>query len=486
MSTRYDAVVVGSGPNGLTAAVLLARQGLRVRVLEAEPDAGGGLRTRPLTLPGYQHDLCSAIHPTAVLSPVFGALGLEVEWAPFSTSIGHPIDERRSVVSHRSLDAAADALGRDGAAYRRLVAPFVTCDLFEDVLAPPLRVPRHPLLFARFGLTGLRSARSLAQRFATPEARALIAGCAAHSILPLEAAGTAAMALVFLASTHLVDWPCVRGGSGALAAALVNALLRAGGEIELGRRVTSLDELPPHRVALFDTSPRALSAIAGHALPARTHRAFQRYRYGPGVFKVDFALEAPIPWRHEGLAEASTVHVGGTFEEVADSERAMWAGPTDREHTERPFLIVCQQSHQDSTRAPPGRHTGYAYCHVPAGSTADHLPAVMAQLERHAPGFSSRVLATRVSGPAALEAENANLIGGAIAGGATTLAQVFARPTLRLDPYRTPNPRIFLCSASTPPGGGVHGMCGYWAARSALRALGVKGDLGAPRRAALR
>lgn len=470
--SAVDAVVVGSGPNGLAAAVALARAGHSVHVIEGAESVGGGLRTVASTLPGFLHDECSAIHPTGVLSPYLRTLPLGdhgLEWVRSPHSFGHPLDDGRAIVSERSLDAMVERLGGDGPVYRRLVRPFVDAgpDLFKDILAPFARIPHRPFLFARFGLRGLLPASWLSRRFDSDAGRALVAGCAAHSILPLDFWGTGAMALVFMISTHLEDWPCARGGSAAIGNALESLLKASGGTIETGRWVRSLADLPPHRVVLFDTTPRALSSIAGDALPSGFRARLTHFHYGPGVFKVDFALDGPIPWRAPELAGASTVHVGGTFAEIAASERAMWDGTAH----ERPFLIVCQQSHVDRTRAPDGKQTGYAYCHVPAGSTVDMTPAIIRQIERYAPGFRDRILAQHSTSPAAFEAMNPNLIGGAITGGAATLWQLFARPTLRLNPYTTPNPKLFLCSGSTPPGGGVHGMSGYWAARAAMKAL---------------
>ena len=467
-----DAVVVGSGPNGLAAAVALARAGHSVHLIEGAETIGGGLRTVANTLPGFAHDECSAIHPTGVLSPFLRELPLAehgLEWVRFAHSFGHPLDGGRAIVSERSLDAMVHRLGVDGRAYRSLVKPFVDAgpDLFKDLLAPFARIPHRPVLFARFGLKGLLPASWLSRRFETDEGRALVAGCAAHSILPLDFWGTGAMAMVFLISMHLEDWPCARGGSAAIGDALASLLKASGGTIETGRWVRSLADLPPHRVALFDTTPRALSAIVGDALPGGFRRRLANFRYGPGVFKVDYALDGPIPWRAPELAGASTVHVGGTLAEIAASERAMWDGvPHDR-----PFLIVCQQSSNDRTRAPDGKQTGYAYCHVPSGYTVDMTAAITRQIERYAPGFQDRILAQHSTSPAAFEAMNPNLIGGAITGGAATLWQLIARPTLRLNPYSTPNPSLFLCSGSTPPGGGVHGMSGYWAAQAAMKAL---------------
>ncbi|HEX4418908.1 MAG TPA: NAD(P)/FAD-dependent oxidoreductase [Kofleriaceae bacterium] len=466
-----DAVVIGAGPNGLAAAVHLARSGASVLVLEAEREIGGGTRTAELTLPGFHHDRCSAVHPMAILSPWLRQLPLAdhgLTWIQPPASVAHPLDDGPAVLLRRSLADTTEQLAGDARSYRRLVAPMLRDPhgLYADALAP-LGLPRHPLLMLRFGLRGLRSATGLARRFATPQARALFAGCAAHSILPLDRALTAAVGLMFLIAGHVEDWPIAAGGSAAIPRALAGVLAAAGGRIETGVRVRALADLPAARAYLFDTSPAQLAAIAGPVLPRRYLRRLGRYRYGPGVFKLDWALDGPIPWRDPRCLEASTVHLGGTLEELAAAEAAVWRG----DHPERPFVLLCQQSQFDPARAPAGRHTGYAYCHVPAGSAVDQTAQIERQVERFAPGFRDRILARHVTAPADFERDNPNYVGGAVTGGVADLFQLFTRPVARLDPYATPNPRIYLCSASTPPGGGIHGMCGYHAARSALRRL---------------
>jgi phytoene dehydrogenase-like protein len=467
-----DAVIIGAGPNGLAAAVHLAQSGASVLVLEAASEIGGGTRTGELTLPGFHHDRCSAVHPMAILSPWLRRLPLAehgLTWIQPPASVAHPLDAQPAVLLRRSLGDTARELGGDARAYRRLIEPFLADPhgFLADALAP-LGLPRHPLLMLRFGLRGLRSATGLARRFAGTPARALLAGCAAHSILPLERSITAAVALMFLLTGHVEDWPVPAGGSHAIPRALASVLAASGGRIETGVRVRSLADLPASRVYLFDTSPAQLAEIAGPILPARYVRRLRRYRYGPGVFKLDWALDGAIPWLDPRCLEASTVHVGGTLEEIAAAEAAVWRG----EHPDRPFVLVCQQSQFDPMRAPPGKHTGYAYCHVPSGSTIDLTTHIERQIERFAPGFRERILARHVTTPHDLERDNPNYVGGAITGGVADLFQLFARPVARLDPYTTPNPRVFLCSASTPPGGGVHGMCGYHAARAAIRRIG--------------
>jgi phytoene dehydrogenase-like protein len=467
-----DVVVVGSGPNGLAAAVALAQAGLGVLVLEGHDEPGGGMRTAELTLPGFHHDVCSGCHPMGVLSPFFRTLPLEAHglaWARPAASVAHPLEGEPAVVLERSLVETARGLGEDARAYERLLAPFVEDPhgLLEDVLAP-LRVPRHPLRMMRFGLAGMRSAAGLARaRFRGRRAQALLAGCAAHSVLPLERAITAAVGLVFCVTGHAEDWPVARGGSAAIARALAGVLAAHGGRIETGRWVRGLADLPPARAYLFDTSPEQLAQVAGPVLPAGYVRRLRRYRYGPAVFKLDWALDGPIPWTDPRVLRASTVHVGGTLEEVSASEAAVWRG----EAPARPFTLVIQQSALDSTRAPEGKHTGYAYCHVPARCPVDMTPAIEAQIERFAPGFRDRILARHATSPADLERYNPANVGGAITGGVADLAQLFARPVARWCPYATPNPRFFIGSASTPPGGGVHGMCGYHAARAILRRI---------------
>jgi phytoene dehydrogenase-like protein len=468
----YDAIVIGSGPNGLAAAITLARSQRSVLVVEAEPTIGGGARSAALTLPGFVHDICSAIHPLGVASPFFRSVNLAphgLEWIDPPAAVSHPLDDGSAAVLERSLEATGQTLGGDAAAYRDLFSPLAShaTALFEETLGP-LRPPRHPLLMLRFGLRAVRSAVGLARAwFRGPHAQALFAGLAAHSILPLDEILTAAVGLMLGVSGHAVGWPLPRGGSQRIADALAAELRRLGGEVVTGWRVAALDELPPARAYLFDTAPRHLARIASPRLPGRFRRALERLRHGPGVFKLDWALDSPIPWKAEGCRRAATVHLGGTLEEIAAGEKAVWRG----RHPERPFVLLAQQSLFDPTRAPAGKHTGWAYCHVPHGSIVDQTEAIERQVERFAPGFRERILARSVLRPADFERHNANYIGGDISGGVMDLGQLFTRPTWRLVPYSTPARDIFLCSSSTPPGGGVHGMCGYFAAQAALRTV---------------
>ena len=467
-----DAVVVGSGPNGLAAAIELAQSGASVRVLEARAEIGGGTRTAELTLPGFFHDVCSGCHPMGALSPFFRSLPLEahgLQWIHPRASVAHPLDDEPAVLLQRSLADTARELNEDAQAYTKLFAPFLREPhaLLADLLGP-LRIPKHPLRLARFGLPGLLpAAGALRVRFQGTRARALLAGCAAHSILPLERPLTAAVAMIFALTAHIEDWPVAQGGSHAISRALASYLHDLGGRVETGRQVRCLADIPPARVVLFDTSPAQLADICEALLPAGYVRRLRRYRYGPGAFKLDWALDGPIPWGDSRCLEASTVHLGGTLEEIAAAEAAVWRG----EHPERPFVLVVQQSQFDRNRAPEGKHTGYAYCHVPAGSNVDRTAVIEQQIERFAPDFRDRILARHTTRTADLERENPNYLGGAITGGVADLFQFFTRPVARLDPYSTPHPRLFICSASTPPGGGVHGMCGYFAAQSAKRRL---------------
>jgi phytoene dehydrogenase-like protein len=472
MSARPpDAIVVGSGPNGLAAAITIALAGLRVLVVEAAPTIGGGARSAELTLPGFLHDVCSAIHPLARGSPFFSRLALERHGLAFvdpPLALAHPLDDGSAAVLERSIDRTADSLGaHDGARWKALVGPLVARfhDLVGDALTLP-RLPTHPLLLARFGLRALAPAAWLARRtFRDEPARAMFAGLAAHSMLPLSApVTTSAIALILGAAAHAVGWPIARGGSQAISDALAGCARSLGGRIETSRRVTSLAELPAARAVLLDLSPRGVLEVASSELPSGYRDALAAYRYGMGSFKIDWALDGPIPWRAEACRRAGTVHVGGTLEEIAASERAT----ADGRIAERPFVLVAQQSLFDPTRAPAGRHTGWAYCHVPNGSTEDMTARIEAQIERFAPGFRDRILERRTSSPAALERYDANYVGGDVNGGAQDALQMLARPVLSLRPWATPNPRIFVCSASTPPGGGVHGMCGHSAARTAL------------------
>jgi len=465
----FDAVVVGSGPNGLSAAVSLAQYGASVLVLEAAGEIGGGTRTAQLTLPGFEHDVCSAVHTMGILSPFFRSLRLEehgLRWIVPEASVAHPLDDQPAVMMWSSVEETSGGLGADASSYRNLITPFLDNaeGFFADAIGP-LRWPRHPDLFARFGLRAMWPASSFAKwRFQQSRARALFAGCAGHSILPLDKAFTAALGLIFSIAGHVKPWPVAAGGSQAIPRALASLLHGLGGEIRTGVRVTSVQDLPAARVYLFDTSPDQLSSIAGSALPNAYLRRLARYRYGPGVFKLDWALDGPIPWRDPNCLEASTVHLGGTLEEIAAGEKTTFQG----KHPKRPYVLLCQQSQLDASRAPEGKQTGYAYCHVPGGSTVDMTEAIERQVERFAPGFKDRILARHAMNTHDFHRYNPNYVGGAITGGVADAFQLFTRPVARLDPYSTPNPRIFICSASTPPGGGVHGMCGYHAAKSAL------------------
>jgi phytoene dehydrogenase-like protein len=465
-----DAVVVGSGPNGLAAAIALARAGRSVTVYEANHDIGGGARSAELTLPGFIHDVCSAFHPMGAASPFFRRLPLAehgLQWIHPSAPLAHPLDDGTAVMLERSLDETSSGLGRDGAAYASLMGPLVDSwdDLYDEISGPIVHIPRHPFLLARFGLTALRSARALVSRFRDERAPALLGGIAAHSFLPLDHPVTAAFALTLGGSGHAVGWPIARKGSGQISRALAAQLASLGGAVITERRVQQMSDLPTARAYLFDTSPASLALIAADQLSTSYRRSLQRYRRGPGVFKLDYALEGPVPWRAAECLRAGTVHLGGTFEEIAASERETWRGG----HPERPFVLVGQQSLFDDTRAPSGKHTLWAYCHVPNGSSADMTERIEAQIERFAPGFHNRVLKRVASTPADVERENANNLGGDIANGSHARLQLLMRPRIALDPYATSARDITLCSSATPPGGGVHGMCGYHGARSALR-----------------
>jgi phytoene dehydrogenase-like protein len=464
-----DAVIVGAGPNGLTAAVVLARAGLFVEVLEAHETIGGGCRTESLTLPGYRHDVCAAIHPMGVASPIFQRLDVVnhgVRWLSASAPLAHPLDDGSVALLSRRLSAMKEVLGDDGHRWIDLLEPFVGRheQFFAEILHP-IRIPRHPMLMARFGIVALQACERIQQTFQAAPARALFAGCAAHSLLPLSAPGSASFGLVLAVAGHALDWPCAAGGSQQIVETLAALARRAGCSIRTSTPVRTLSDIPTARATVFDVTPRQLLAIAGSRLSRRYRRQLQRFVYGPGVFKIDYALTDRIPWSAAACQEAATVHLGGTAEEIARSEAAVNAGVAP----EAPFVLVAQQSHVDDSRAPHGRHTGWAYCHVPHGCEFDMTDRIERQIERFAPGFRDLILARHVISPRALHAHNSNMIGGDIGGGANTLRQFLLRPVARWNPYTTSDPSLFLCSSSTPPGGGVHGMCGYGAASAVLR-----------------
>ncbi len=466
------AAVVGSGPNGLAAALTLARAGISVEIYEGAERAGGGCRTSELTLPGFSHDVCSAVHPLLAASPFFAGEQLTgVDLMSLEVAFAHPLDGAGSVAVYRSVSHTAEQLGADERHYQAVLSALVRDreKIVASSLAPLLRVPPHPLAMARFGALGVLPATLLARRLRTRSARALLAGLAAHAMRPLSAPGTSAFALLLGTLAHSVGWPVVRGGSERIVDALVGEIEAAGGVIRTGRLVQSLDELPGFDCTLLDVAPRALDALAGERLPAGYRRALRSFRYGPGIFKLDWALSGPVPWRSPVCRQTATLHIGGDFEQIARSEADVAAG----RHSERPFCIAVQPSVLDPSRAPEGQHTFYAYCHVPPGSTVDMTEQVESQVERFAPGFRDLILARSSMNSRQLQAYDPNCVGGDINSGAATLRQTIFRPTLALRPYCTALDGVYLCSSSTPPGGGVHGMCGLQAARVALRDLGL-------------
>jgi len=465
---QYDAVIVGAGPNGLAAAITMQQQGLSVLLIEGKDTVGGGMRTLELTLPGYAHDICSAIHPMAVGSPFFSSLpladfGLEFIKAPLAAA--HPFDDGSAAYLSQSITDTVHALGVDGASYRSLIEPFVQdWDALAKDSMGPLRFPKHPLLMARFGLSALQPATWLVNRFQDPKTRGLWAGMAAHAIQPLSNMASSAVGLMLLAVGHCKGWPIPKGGSQSIADALAAYFVSLGGEIHTGVWIEDLDDLPTHRVALFDVTPQQLDRILGSRLKKSYRTQLKKYRYGMGVFKIDWALDGPVPFRSLEARSAGTVHLGNTFEEIAAAEWKTSKGS----YVDNPFVLLAQQSLFDTGRVPEGKQAVWAYCHVPNGSQRDMTREIENQVERFAPGFRDRILAKNVMDTHAMEAYNPNYIGGDINGGIIDIRQLYTRPTLSLSPYRTSLKNVFICSSSTPPGGGVHGMCGYHAARVAL------------------
>lgn len=461
----YDAVVVGSGPNGFAAAITLARAGRSVVILEAKETLGGGMRSAELTLPGFIHDICSAIHPLGLGSPFFSSLPLDrhgLEWIHPTIPLAHPFDDGTAALLKRSIVETSLTLGSDANAYQNLMAPLVdSWDILKDDLLAPFGFPKHPWAMLKFGLLGFKSASNLAKsRFSEARARALFAGLAGHSILPLDKPLTSAFGLILGILGHAVGWPIARGGSQKIADALASYFKELGGECITGYPVASMRDLPKAKSIFFDVSPHQLLQITGDLLPSGYAKKLKSYRYGPGVYKVDWALSQPIPWKAAGCKDAGTIHLGASFEEIRISEKQVWDGTT----AEFPFVLLAQPSLFDSSRAPAGKHTAWGYCHVPNNSTVDMTGKIEAQIERFAPGFKDCILARSCKSARDLEAYNANYIGGDINGGVQDLYQLFTRPVARYVPYTTPVEGLYICSSSTPPGGGVHGMCGYHAA----------------------
>ena len=465
----FDAIVVGSGPNGLSAAITLQKAGLSVLIVEAKSTIGGGMRTAELTLPGFKHDICSAIHPMAMGSPFFADLplhehGLEFVHAPLAAA--HPFDNGNAAILSRSIKETAKSLGKDGKAYLDLIKPLVESwpKIVDDTLGP-LGIPKHPLLLAQFGLKAMQPASWISKNFETEKAKGLWAGMTAHSIQPLTNYSSAAIGMVLSAVGHLYGWPIPKGGSQSIADALTSYFISLGGKIETNFLVKSLDQLPSADAVLFDVTPKQLLEIARDKFSPLYKWQLERYRYGMGVFKIDWALDGAIPFTAPECNKAATVHLGNTFKEIADGEQLTSSGG----HPEKPFVLLAQQSLFDATRAPEGKHTAWAYCHVPNGSRVDMTAAIENQVERFAPGFKDQILAKNTMNSSQIEAYNPNYIGGDINGGIIDIGQLFTRPALRLSPYRTSAKGIYICSSSTPPGGGVHGMCGYHAAKTALK-----------------
>jgi phytoene dehydrogenase-like protein len=471
----YDAVIIGSGPNGLAAGIFLQQHGLSVLILEAKPTIGGGLRTAELTLPGFKHDICSAVHPLAAGSPFFKTLPLHnhgLEYLYPEVDAAHPFDNGTAAIVKRSIDETARLLGSDAQTYLDLFKPLVKSwpALAPDVLGP-LHFPKEPLAMAKFGLNALQPATLLAKRFKTMEAKGLFAGMAAHAIQPLNNIATSAIALVLMANAHLGGWPIPKGGSQQIADALASYFLSLGGKIQTDTYVTSLQQLPSAHAVLFDITPKQLLQIAGHKFSPIYKWQLERYRYGDGVFKIDWALDAPIPFTANDCRKAGTVHIGGTLEEIVASEKA----PANGQHSDKPYVLLAQQSLLDTSRAPEGKHTAWAYCHVPNGSTKDMTAIIENQIERFAPGFKETILAKHTFNTAQMQEYNPNYIGGDINGGIIDIGQLFTRPALRWSPYKTSAKGLYICSSSTPPGGGVHGMCGYYAAKRVLKdVFGIK------------
>jgi phytoene dehydrogenase-like protein len=469
-SRPNSACVIGSGPNGLSAAIVLAQAGLQVEVFEAQSIPGGAVRTMELTLPGFRHDFGAAVFPLSAGSPFFSSLPLEghgLQWVHSQAIVAHPLDDGTAVVLERDLGQAKRSLGQDGLAWADLLRPFVErwFDFAAEVLGPVRLLPKHPLLMARFGVNAFRSARSIAHRFQSERTRALFAGLAAHSFLSLDESLSGAFGILLAVSAHAVGWPIARGGSQSITNALCSHLGQLGSKVTTSKQIDTLRQLPDCDLVLCDVTPRQLLKIADAELRESYKRILRRFRYGPGAFKIDYALNALIPWKAVDCARAATVHLGGSFDEIANSEKAVRCG----QNADRPFVLLVQPSLFDDSRVPTGKHTAWAYCHVPNGSTEDMLPRVENQIERFAPGFRDCVLARHVLSPAELQQRDSNLVGGDIAGGIADIRQFLLRPSWR--GYSTSAPNVYICSASTPPGGGVHGMCGYHAARSALSHL---------------
>ncbi|WP_339839838.1 NAD(P)/FAD-dependent oxidoreductase [uncultured Maribacter sp.] len=472
MDKKYDVVIIGSGPNGLSAGICLAEKGLKVAIIEAAETIGGGMRTAELTLPGFKHDICSAVHPMAYMSPYLKTLPLEkygLDWIIPEASVAHPLDNEDAVILSKSIKQTAANLGLDGKRYSELITPFV--ERAEDLIADslkPLGIPSNPLLMAKFGLKAVQPSTLFANsRFKTERAKALFAGCAAHSILPLDKLFTSAIGLMFLITGHVENWAIPKGGSQSLANSLGDYFKVLGGELILNTHITNMNQLPEASKYMFDTDPLQLAKIAQDKLPSLYKKRLNNYKFGPGVFKIDFALDEAIPWKDSNCLKASTVHLGGTLNEIAKSEKDAWQG----KHSDKPFVLIAQQSQFDDTRAPKGKHTGWAYCHVPNGSKMDMTTKIENQIERFAPGFKDIILAKNTMASKDFYSYNTNYFGGAVTGGVADISQLFTRPVTRIDPYSTPNSNIFICSASSPPGGGVHGMCGYNAAQSVLKSL---------------